>query len=197
MSQVSTSDTNSTNRTETIKFLYSYGGRIVPRSTEGRDGMLRYEGGHTRVLSVDRSISFAELMVKFGDLCSSSVYLKCKLPNHDLDQLVSIKSDEELKTVIEEYLTILPEEKIRVVLFPVSVKKISPPSSPLSCFEFPSRANLRRKSVAATAACRYATSGSPVARYSVATGKSKYQRYEGRSPRHLYFVPQWSYSHSY
>jgi hypothetical protein len=39
-----------------IKILYSYGGKILPRST---DGELRYVGGHTRVLSVDRSISFS------------------------------------------------------------------------------------------------------------------------------------------
>jgi hypothetical protein len=41
---------------ETIKFLCSYGGKILPRYT---DGDLRYVGGLTRVLAVDRSISFA------------------------------------------------------------------------------------------------------------------------------------------
>lgn len=40
----------------TIKFLCSYGGRIIPRQT---DGKLRYQGGDTRVLAVDRSISFS------------------------------------------------------------------------------------------------------------------------------------------
>lgn len=40
----------------TVKFLYSYGGKIVPRSA---DGKLRYAGGFTRVLAVDRSISYA------------------------------------------------------------------------------------------------------------------------------------------
>ena len=44
--------------TETIKFLCSYGGKILPRYT---DGKLRYVGGLTRVLSVDRSISFTGL----------------------------------------------------------------------------------------------------------------------------------------
>lgn len=39
-----------------IKFLYSYGGKILPRRI---DGKLRYVGGHTRVLAVDRSISYA------------------------------------------------------------------------------------------------------------------------------------------
>ncbi|BAT99483.1 hypothetical protein VIGAN_10092900 [Vigna angularis var. angularis] len=40
----------------TIKFLCSYGGRILPRYP---DGKLRYLGGHTRVLAVDRSITFS------------------------------------------------------------------------------------------------------------------------------------------
>ena len=44
----------------TLKFLYSYGGKIVPRRT---DGKLRYVGGHTRVLSVDRSISYAGSLI--------------------------------------------------------------------------------------------------------------------------------------
>lgn len=39
----------------TIKFLCSYGGKILPRYP---DGKLRYHGGETRLLAVDRSISF-------------------------------------------------------------------------------------------------------------------------------------------
>lgn len=38
-----------------VKFLCSYGGRILPRRT---DGTLRYVGGDNRVLSVDRPIRF-------------------------------------------------------------------------------------------------------------------------------------------
>ncbi|MBA0556583.1 hypothetical protein Golob_026669 [Gossypium lobatum] len=44
----------------TIKFLCSYGGKIVPRYP---DGKLRYYGGETRVLAVDRSIPFSGLAV--------------------------------------------------------------------------------------------------------------------------------------
>ncbi|GJR79535.1 hypothetical protein Tco_0150320 [Tanacetum coccineum] len=40
----------------TIRFLCSYGGRILPRHP---DGKLRYYGGETRVLVVSRSISFS------------------------------------------------------------------------------------------------------------------------------------------
>lgn len=42
--------------TRAIKFLCSYGGKILPRYP---DGKLRYVGGHTRLLAVDRSISFS------------------------------------------------------------------------------------------------------------------------------------------
>ncbi|KAJ0436143.1 putative PB1 domain-containing protein [Helianthus annuus] len=79
--------------TETIKFLCSYGGRILPRYP---DGMLRYYGGHTRVVAVNRSLSYSELMVKLGELCGKTVSLRCQLPTEDLDALVCIKSDEDL-----------------------------------------------------------------------------------------------------
>ncbi|CAL5372749.1 unnamed protein product [Camellia sinensis] len=122
---------SSTTATKSIKFLYSYGGKIHPRPT---DGKLRYVGGLTRVLSVDRSITFSELMVKFGELCGSSMTLKCKLPNEDLDVLVTIASDEDLANVIDEYdrfsLSTQKDMKITAVLFPIkSLKKISPVSS--------------------------------------------------------------------
>ena len=51
-------ESNNNKNTETIKFLYSYGGKILPRYT---DGTLSYTGGLTRVLAVDRSISFTGL----------------------------------------------------------------------------------------------------------------------------------------
>ncbi|OIT00528.1 hypothetical protein A4A49_51122 [Nicotiana attenuata] len=44
------------NKSANIKFLSSYGGKILPCHS---DGKLRYYGGDTRVLSVHRSISFA------------------------------------------------------------------------------------------------------------------------------------------
>ncbi|KAI3833759.1 hypothetical protein MKW92_017150 [Papaver armeniacum] len=124
-----------------VKFVCSYGGRILPRYP---DGKLRYSGGETRLLSLDRaSISFSELMVKLCEVCGySSVSLRCQLPNEDLDALVSIKTDEDLINVIEEYDLAASKEKksatpikVKAFLFPLkSTKKIiSPPvSSPVS-----------------------------------------------------------------
>ncbi|GAU35794.1 hypothetical protein TSUD_155690 [Trifolium subterraneum] len=120
------------NPKNTIKFLFSYGGKILPRLT---DGKLRYSGGHTRVLALPPPISFSGLMVKLMELCvSSSVTLKCPLPNGDLETLISITSDVDLATIIEEYdrasSSLTHPLKIRVILSPPkSVKKLSPPPS--------------------------------------------------------------------
>ncbi|KAK8958279.1 hypothetical protein KSP40_PGU010985 [Platanthera guangdongensis] len=84
----------------TVKFLCSYGGRILPRYPDGR---LRYVGGDTRVFAGDRSLSFSVLQVKLRNLCGwESVNLRCQLPTEDLDALVSITSDEDLANLIEE-----------------------------------------------------------------------------------------------
>ncbi|KAK4358276.1 hypothetical protein RND71_023886 [Anisodus tanguticus] len=111
-----------------LKFLCSYGGKIIPRQT---DGKLRYYGGETRVLSVDCCISFAELLVKLGEMYGSSVSLRCQLPSEDLDALVSITSDEDLANLIEEYDRASTPLKIRAFLLPPkSTKKVvSPPPS--------------------------------------------------------------------
>ncbi|KAG6426467.1 hypothetical protein SASPL_110690 [Salvia splendens] len=141
---------------KSIKFLCSYGGRILPRHS---DGKLRYHGGQTRVLSVDSSISFSgeqfindftcsmsvsdlgfigensnmnqitELLVKMGEMCGSSVSLRCQLPADDLDALISVTSDEDLTNLIEEYDR-SSSLKIRAFLSaPKSTKKVSPPTS--------------------------------------------------------------------
>ncbi|KAH7846893.1 hypothetical protein Vadar_019383 [Vaccinium darrowii] len=67
------SNSNPTTTTKTVKFLYSYGGKILTRYTDGR---FRYMGGLTRVLAVDCSISFKDLMAKFDELRGSPMHLK-------------------------------------------------------------------------------------------------------------------------
>ncbi|CAA2934254.1 uncharacterized protein LOC111411035 [Olea europaea subsp. europaea] len=185
--------TRSTNCKRTIKFLYSYGGKIVPRPI---DGKLRYTGGFNRVLSVDRSIKFAELMLKLEESCGHSMKLKCKLPSEDLDVLVSITCDEDLKNVIGEYDRLSPETKITAVLFPIKPsKKISPPSSPMSCFDFPSA---MRKPVPAATTCYHVPPTfrrfSPAVIYP-ATAR-KYNYYQERNPSRFYSAPSRKFSHS-
>lgn len=117
---------------QTIKLLCSYGGKILPRAT---DGELRYAGGHTRVLTVARSISFSELMVKLSEFCGSSVILRCQLPKGDLETLISITNDEDLASIIEEYdrasLKLAHPLKIKAVLSPPKSSKKTP-SAPSS-----------------------------------------------------------------
>ncbi|KAG1331417.1 hypothetical protein COCNU_02G013850 [Cocos nucifera] len=116
----------------TIKFLCSYGGKILPRYP---DGKLRYVGGHTRVLAVDRLLPFSELRGKMGEMCGwGAVNLRCQLPTEDLDALVSVTSDEDLANLIEEYDLasrdrLLPL-KIRAFLLPPPTKTPSPPPTP-------------------------------------------------------------------
>ncbi|KAI9169814.1 hypothetical protein LWI28_018103 [Acer negundo] len=124
-----------TNKLTIIKFLCSYGGKILPRHP---DGKLRYHGGETRVLAVDRSICFSELLLKLGELCGKQVSLRCQLPTEDLDALVSITSDEDLANLIEEYDRVAsPPSSLKIRAFlslpkskPSSKKPpLSPPSS--------------------------------------------------------------------
>ncbi|KAF8692938.1 hypothetical protein HU200_039300 [Digitaria exilis] len=135
-----------------IKFLCSYGGRILPRHT---DGALRYVGGDNRVLSVDRPLRFHELQRKLRDMCGwEEVSLRCQLPTEDLDALVSVTSDDDLANLLEEYdAAIISKEgpllqplKIRAFLFPIRAPSSlqpcrSSPSTPASSVSRPSTSN--------------------------------------------------------
>jgi len=114
-----------------VKFLCRYGGRILPRPG---DGKLRYAGGGTRVLAVSRSIAFADLIAKMSKVYNSAVLLKCQLPGEDLDALVSVKSDEDLANMLEEYDKVGAREglcKVRAFLFllPISARVGKPPAA--------------------------------------------------------------------
>ncbi|RLM69333.1 uncharacterized protein C2845_PM17G08810 [Panicum miliaceum] len=116
-----------------VKFLCSFGGRILPRHT---DGALRYLGGDNRVLSVDRPLQFYELQRKLRELCGWEVCLRCQLPTEDLDALVSVTGDEDLANLLEEYDAAgkdrLQPLKIRAFLFPRTPPSLQPRSSPPS-----------------------------------------------------------------
>ncbi|CAL0311875.1 unnamed protein product [Lupinus luteus] len=144
----------------TIKFLCSYGGMILPRHP---DGKLRYAGGHTRVLAVDRTVSFPELLLKLEELCGTTVrHLRCQLPTEDLDALVSITSDEDLANLIEEYdHAASPSASLKIKVFlspPRSINKASVPPSPPS------------KSTSSTSSTSSSSSSSSSSSYHSATG---------------------------
>ncbi|CAH8361324.1 unnamed protein product [Eruca vesicaria subsp. sativa] len=82
-----------------VKFLCSFGGRIIPRP---RDQKLRYVGGETRIIRISKSISFQELMHKMSEMFPEVRTIKYQLPGEDLDALVSVSSDEDLQNMMEE-----------------------------------------------------------------------------------------------
>ncbi|KAK9108213.1 hypothetical protein Syun_024224 [Stephania yunnanensis] len=121
-----------------IKLLCSYGGKIFPRhQTESSVTSAATPECSPSIDPSDSQVGFQiELLVKLGEMCGSSVSLRCQLPNEDLDALVSITSDEDLANLVEEYdranhAAGTPHPlKIRAFLSPPkSAKTVSPPPS--------------------------------------------------------------------
>ncbi|KAL8129630.1 hypothetical protein V2J09_018785 [Rumex salicifolius] len=105
-----------------IKLLCSFGGKILPRPS---DGVLRYVGGQTRIIGVRRDVSCAELVQKMTDVCGQPVVVKYQLPDEDLDALVSVSCSDDLENMMEEYEKLFERSsdgsaKLRVFLFYVS-----------------------------------------------------------------------------
>ncbi|PON67148.1 Mitogen-activated protein kinase kinase kinase [Parasponia andersonii] len=105
-----------------LKFLCSFGGKILPRPS---DGVLRYVGGHTRIISVRRDVSFSELVQKMMDTYGQPVVIKYQLPDEDLDALVSVSCPDDLDNMMEEYEKLIERSsdgsaKLRVFLFSAS-----------------------------------------------------------------------------
>jgi hypothetical protein len=105
-----------------VKFLCSFGGKILPRPS---DGMLRYVGGQTRIISVRRDLSFNELVQKMLDTYGQPVVIKYQLPDEDLDALVSISCPDDLDNMMDEYEKLVEgssdgSAKLRLFLFSAS-----------------------------------------------------------------------------
>ncbi|KAK7292993.1 hypothetical protein RJT34_15853 [Clitoria ternatea] len=102
-----------------MKFLCSFGGRILPRPS---DGKLRYVGGETHIISIQKDISWEKLMKKTLGICSQPHTIKYQLPGEDLDALISVSSDEDLQNMKEEYHGLERHEgsqKLRIFLVPL------------------------------------------------------------------------------
>eukprot|EP01018_Ginkgo_biloba_P004138 Gb_32796 [translate_table: standard] len=111
------SDHNSDHPAAKVKFMCSFGGKIFPRPS---DGKLRYVGGETRIITVNKGIAYKELMQKLTDAYGQALMLKYQLPDEDLDALVSVSSDEDLENMMEEYDRLEGGEgslRLRVFLF--------------------------------------------------------------------------------
>ncbi|XP_068649047.1 RAF-like serine/threonine-protein kinase PRAF [Aristolochia californica] len=122
-----------------VKFLCSYGGKILPRPS---DGLLKYVGGETRVVAVPCNITFSELMQKLTSLFEVDVVLKYQLMPEDLDALITVTCDEDLNHMIDEYnrqntksLTNGASPRLRAFLFSASAVFSAPSPLPPSLLE--------------------------------------------------------------
>lgn len=103
-----------------MRFLCSFGGRILPRPG---DGKLRYVGGETRIISIRKNITWEELVQKTSTIFNQPHTIKYQLPGEDLDALISICSDEDLHHMLEEYLEQERSEgsqRLRIFLIPLT-----------------------------------------------------------------------------
>lgn len=110
------SDSSSTK----MKVLCSFGGKILPRPS---DGKLRYVGGETRIIRIRRDISWPELVQKTLTVFNQAHIIKYQLPGEDLDSLVSVSCDEDLQNMMEECNELEVGEgskKLRMFLFSTS-----------------------------------------------------------------------------
>ncbi|CAL9054295.1 unnamed protein product [Musa banksii] len=82
-----------------VKFLCSYGGKFLPRPS---DGKLRYVGGATHILRINKSMSWEELMQRARRMYNQTFVIKCQLPGEDLDALISVHCNDDLQHMIDE-----------------------------------------------------------------------------------------------
>ncbi|XP_021901116.1 uncharacterized protein LOC110817034 isoform X2 [Carica papaya] len=100
-----------------LKILCSFGGRVLPRPSDGR---LRYVGGETRIIRIRKDISWQELKQKILMIYSEAHVVKYQLPGEDLDALVSVSCDEDIQNMMEECNVLEDREgsqKLRIFLF--------------------------------------------------------------------------------
>lgn len=102
-----------------LKFLCSFGGKVLPRPS---DGKLRYVGGETRIIRMSKKITWHELMQKALLIYNQTRTIKYQLPGEDLDALVSVSSDEDLQNMIEECSSLgdRGSQKPRMFLFSIT-----------------------------------------------------------------------------
>ncbi|XP_015074067.1 uncharacterized protein LOC107018173 isoform X2 [Solanum pennellii] len=116
----------SSNSNYKVKFMCSYGGKILPRP---HDNQLAYVSGETKILSVDRNIRFSNLVAKLSSLSDCDVCFKYQLPGEDLDALISVTNDEDLEHMMLEYDRLYrgtaKPARLRLFLFPLSTPATS------------------------------------------------------------------------
>ncbi|GER52778.1 kinase family protein [Striga asiatica] len=99
-----------------LKILCSFGGRILPRPS---DGKLRYVGGETRIVRISRDITWRDFWEKMTAVYGGTHVIKYQLPGEDLDALISVSGDEDLQNMMEECNALGGEGsgRLRIFLF--------------------------------------------------------------------------------
>ncbi|KAL6206128.1 hypothetical protein ACLB2K_023377 [Fragaria x ananassa] len=103
-----------------MKVLCSFGGKILPRPS---DGKLRYVGGDTRIIRIRKDITWQELIHKALSIYNQLHVIKYQLPGEELDALVSVSCDEDLQNMMEECNEIEDKEgphKLRMFFFSIN-----------------------------------------------------------------------------
>ncbi|KAG5598133.1 hypothetical protein H5410_039365 [Solanum commersonii] len=104
----------------TLKAMCSFGGKILPRPS---DGKLRYVGGETRVIRIRKDITWKVLWHKAIAIYDLTHIVKYQLPGEDFDALVTVSCDEDLQNMLEE-CNVLEDgdtsKKLRIFLFSIS-----------------------------------------------------------------------------
>ncbi|KAM7524299.1 hypothetical protein LguiA_014201 [Lonicera macranthoides] len=107
-----------------VKLMCSYGGKIQCRP---HDHALIYAGGDTKILTVDRTIKFRDMIAKICTLCNCNAQfsLKYQLPGEDLDALVSVMDDDDAEHMMVEYDRIhriisSKPPRLRLFVFPLN-----------------------------------------------------------------------------
>jgi hypothetical protein len=85
------------------------------------DGKLRYAGGETRIIRISKDISWEELKQKTTGIFNQPHVIKYQLPGEDLDALISVSGDDDLRNMMDEFDMVESElggsQKLRVFLF--------------------------------------------------------------------------------
>lgn len=98
-----------------IKFICSFGGAFLPRPS---DGELRYVGGERHLLRIDQDMSWRELTCKTTKLIRQDHTIKYHLPGEQLNMLISITSDDDLRNMIDECIVLeASRERLTMYLF--------------------------------------------------------------------------------
>ncbi|XP_066389268.1 uncharacterized protein [Miscanthus floridulus] len=98
-----------------IKFICSFGGVFLPRPS---DGELRYVGGERHLVRIDRDMSWRELTCKTTKLIRRDHTIKYHLPGEQLNMLISITSDDDLRNMIDECIFLeASRERLTMYLF--------------------------------------------------------------------------------